>query len=115
MGHSTIYCLNRRLHLANGHLKALEKLNQPSTQGVFTYNLGTGKGYSVIEAVKAFEQASGCKVPYKIVGRRAGDIAACYAEPGLAAKELGWQATLDINDMCRDAWRWQSGNPNGYR
>ena len=100
--------------LANGHLKALEKLDLVGSRGVFTYNLGTGNGYSVIQAVEAFEQASGCKVPYKIVGRRAGDIAACYAAPALAAKELNWQATLDIEDMCRDAWRWQSANPDGY-
>jgi len=100
--------------LANGHLKALEKLDQPDSSGVFTYNLGTGNGYSVIQAVEAFEQASGRKVPYKIVDRRAGDIAACYAAPALAAKELNWQATLNLADMCRDAWRWQSGNPDGY-
>ncbi|MEL0083413.1 MAG: UDP-glucose 4-epimerase GalE [Gammaproteobacteria bacterium] len=101
--------------LANGHLKALEKLNRPGGNGVFTYNLGTGIGYSVIEAVKAFEKASGREVPYQVVGRRAGDVAACYAEPGRAEKELGWQARLNIEDMCRDAWRWQSTNPNGYR
>jgi len=100
--------------LANGHLKALEKLDQPGSEGVSTYNLGTGNGYSVIQAVEAFEQASGRKVPYKIVGRRAGDIAACYAAPALAAKELHWQASLNIDDMCCDAWRWQSNNPDGY-
>ncbi len=101
--------------LANGHLKALEKLGSADATGVSTYNLGTGNGYSVIQAVKAFEQASGRDVPYEIVGRRAGDIAACYADPALATAELGWQAELTLEDMCQDAWRWQSGNPDGYR
>lgn len=100
--------------LANGHLQALKKLDQPRTTGVFTYNLGTGNGYSVVQTVKAFEQASGKTVPYQIVGRRAGDVAACYADPALAAEELHWQAIYDLADMCTDAWRWQSGNPDGY-
>lgn len=98
--------------LARGHLKAIEKLR--SSPGVVTYNLGTGKGYSVLEMVKAFEKASGRKVPYRIVARRPGDIAACYADPGKARQELGWQAERGIAEMCRDAWRWQSANPDGY-
>ncbi len=100
--------------LADGHLQALRKLQRPGNSGVFTYNLGTGKGYSVLQAVAAFEQASGRKVAYQIVDRRAGDVAACYADPALAAKELEWSAKLNIEDMCRDAWRWQSNNPDGY-
>ncbi len=98
--------------LAQGHIKAIEKLNtQP---GVVIYNLGTGKGYSVLEMVAAFEKASGRDVPYCIVGRRPGDIAACYADPGKARLELGWEARCRIEVMCRDTWRWQSENPNGY-
>lgn len=98
--------------LALGHLKALEKLQ--TAPGVVTYNLGTGRGYSVLEMVKAFEGACGKSVPYQIVGRRPGDVASCYADPTLARQELGWQAKRDIDDMCRDTWRWQSQNPNGY-
>ncbi|MFH1020645.1 MAG: UDP-glucose 4-epimerase GalE [Pseudomonadota bacterium] len=98
--------------LAKGHLKAIEKLK--GNPGVVIYNLGTGKGYSVLEMVKAFEQASGQKVPYRIVDRRPGDIAVCYADPTKAKRELGWQAERGIDEMCRDAWRWQSANPNGY-
>ncbi len=98
--------------LAQGHLKALEKL---STQpGVVIYNLGTGNGYSVLDMVKAFESASGKKVAYKIVERRQGDIAQCFADPGLAATELGWKATRGLEEMCEDTWRWQSENPNGF-
>ena len=92
--------------LALGHVKALDKLNREA--GVHTYNLGTGKGYSVLEMVKAFEAASGKSVPYQIVGRRAGDIAACYAEVGTAERELGWKAQRDMLQMCADSWRWQS-------
>lgn len=98
--------------LANGHLKALDKLTD--NVGLVTYNLGTGTGYSVLEMVKAFEQASGQAVPYKIAPRRAGDIAACYADASLAKAELGWQAEKGLEQMCQDAWRWQSQNPNGY-
>jgi UDP-glucose 4-epimerase len=98
--------------LAIGHLKALEKLT--TSPGVATYNLGTGQGYSVVEMVSAFEKASGKKVPYKIVGRRPGDIASCYADPSLAREELDWSTEKGINEMCADAWKWQSGNPNGY-
>jgi len=98
--------------LAGGHLKALEKLAQ--NPGCVTYNLGTGNGYSVLEMAKAFEKASGKLVPYKIAGRRAGDIAECYANPELAEKELNWTAEKNINEMCEDIWRWQSKNPNGF-
>lgn len=98
--------------LAQGHIKAIEKLNtQP---GVVIYNLGTGKGYSVLEMVAAFEKASGRAVPYRIVARRPGDIAACYADPKKAKQELDWEARCGIEAMCKDAWRWQSDNPNGY-
>lgn len=98
--------------LALGHLAALEKLK--SNPGVVIYNLGTGNGYSVLDMVNAFEKASGRKVAYKIVARRAGDIAECYANPTLAAKELGWKATRGLEEMCEDTWRWQSENPKGF-
>jgi UDP-glucose 4-epimerase len=99
--------------LANGHLKALAKLEDKA--GLLTYNLGTGQGYSVLEMVHMFEQASGQKVPYKITPRRGGDVAACYADPKLAAEELGWTAEKGLKEMCEDSWRWQSNNPNGYK
>lgn len=99
--------------LADGHLKALSKL--AANAGLCTFNLGTGQGYSVLEMVKAFEAESGQAVPYAIVPRRSGDVAACYADPTLAKQELGWQAQKGLEDMCRDSWRWQSQNPNGYR
>jgi UDP-glucose 4-epimerase len=98
--------------LAVGHLKALEKID--TTNGVLTYNLGTGKGNSVLDVVKAFEKASGKKIPYQIVDRRPGDIAQCFADPTKAIKELGWKAEKDIDDMCESTWRWQSNNPDGY-
>ena len=98
--------------LADGHVKALENIDK--FDDVAVINLGTGQGYSVLEVVKAFEKASGKKVPYKIVGRREGDIQTCYADPSYAKKVLGWSAKHDINDMCKDAWNWQSKNPNGY-
>lgn len=98
--------------LAIGHIHALKKLEQEP--GVVTYNLGTGHGYSVLEMVKAFEKGSGRKVPYKITARRPGDIASCYADPTKAYEELGWKASRGIDEMCSDAWRWQSKNPNGY-
>ncbi len=98
--------------LAKGHLKALEKLS--AGPGVVTYNLGTGNGYSVLDMVHAFEKASGKTVRYKITARRPGDIAQCYADPGLAAKELGWTASCGLDKMCEDTWRWQSRNPGGY-
>jgi len=99
--------------LARGHVKALEKVVAASP-GAYTYNLGTGNGYSVLEVVKAFENASAKPVPYEIVDRRAGDIAACYANPALAADELGWTAEFDLERMVTDAWRWQSNNPKGF-
>jgi UDP-glucose 4-epimerase len=101
------------MDLAEGHVAALKFLDK--APGVFVHNLGTGKGYSVLDMVKAFEKASGKPIPYKIVSRRPGDVAVCYADPSKAAAELGWKATRDVNDMCADAWRWQSQNPNGYR
>jgi UDP-glucose 4-epimerase len=81
----------------------------------FTVNLGTGRGVTVLEAVRAFERASGRSIPFEQVGRRAGDVAECYADPTLAQEMLGWKATCSLDDMCRDAWRWQSMNPRGYR
>ena len=98
--------------LAVGHVAAVRRLTE--RPGVLTVNLGTGRGYSVIEVVKAFEKASGRPVPYEIVARRPGDVAQCYAEPGLAERELGWRAQRGIDEMCADAWRWQSANPEGY-
>ena len=91
--------------LAKGHVKALEKLEKEK-EGLYIYNLGTGKGYSVLDMVKAFEKATGQKVPYKITGRRAGDIATCYADPQKAKEELGWIAEKTLEDMCLDSWRY---------
>lgn len=100
------------LDLARGHVQALEKLhNKPGTH---VYNLGTGKGSSVLDMVKAFEAASGKPVPYQVSPRRPGDIAQCYADPTYAEKELGWSAKRDVKEMAEDTWRWQSNNPNGY-
>jgi len=99
--------------LAQGHVNALEKLS--SLKKVLTVNLGTGNGYSVLDMVQAFEKASGKKVPYKIVPRRAGDIATCFADPSYAKEVLGWEAKRKVNEMCEDSWRWQSNNPNGYK
>lgn len=99
--------------LARGHVKAIDKLAQ-SEPTVRVYNLGTGQGYSVIEMVQAFSDASGKDVPYAVVERRPGDIAACYADPSLAGRELGWQASFGIREMCEDTWRWQKDNPEGY-
>lgn len=98
--------------LARGHVKALQKL--AGKTGLLTVNLGTGQGYSVLEMVAAFSQASGRPVPYQIVARRPGDIAACYADPAYALEVLGWRAEKTLADMCADGWRWQSNNPNGY-
>jgi UDP-glucose 4-epimerase len=98
--------------LALGHIKALEKV--VSSNGVDAYNLGTGTGYSVLEIVAAFEKVSGMKVPYKIVDRRPGDIAICYADPSKSKNELGWSAVRGIEDMCLDSWRWQEKNPKGF-
>jgi UDP-glucose 4-epimerase len=99
--------------LAKGHLKALDAL--ALNKGVLTVNLGTGRGYSVLEVVAAFERASGRKVPYKLVDRRPGDVAQCYADPSYAEQVLGWRAEYGLDRMCEDAWRWQRQNPNGYR
>ena len=97
--------------LALGHIAAIEKVN---TSGVHIYNLGTGHGYSVLDMIHAFEKACGKTLPYKICERRPGDIAACYACPDKAEKELGWVAKFGIEEMCASQWKWQSGNPNGY-
>ncbi len=98
--------------LAQGHLYALDRLLAGS--GVMTYNLGTGRGYSVLEVVSAFEKACSRKIRFQIVGRRDGDIAACFADPSKANRELGWAAKRGIEEMCIDTWRWQSNNPHGY-
>lgn len=95
--------------LAKGHVKALEKLDKENA-GLYIYNLGTGKGYSVLDMVKAFENSTGKKVPYKIVERREGDIATCYANPEKAKRELGWEATKTLEDMCRDSWNYIEKN-----
>lgn len=100
------------MDLAEGHVAALDYLAQ--RPGVLTVNLGTGRGYSVLDAVKAFERASGKPVAYQFAGRRPGDIAECWADPALAGKLLGWSASRSIDKMCEDAWRWQSKNPNGF-
>lgn len=98
--------------LAVGHLRALDKLIRKP--GIMVHNLGTGRGYSVLEVVRAFEQASGRKIPYRIIDRRPGDVAASYADPAKARDELVWTAERDLLDMCADTWRWQSANPWGY-
>lgn len=99
--------------LARGHLAALSAFQRET--GIFTVNLGTGQGYSVLDMVRAFERASGKVIPYEIVDRRPGDVATCYADPARAREVLGWEASLDLSRMCEDAWRWQSMNPKGYR
>ena len=98
--------------LAKGHVKAVQKLKDNS--GLSIYNLGTGKGYSVLDIVKNFEAATGVKIPYSIKPRRAGDVATCYSDATKAKKELGWEAEYDIKDMCADSWNFQQKNPNGY-
>lgn len=101
------------MDLANGHAKSLQYLSRgPQCLAV---NLGTGRGYSVLEMVRSFEQASGRKVPFQIVPRRPGDVAQCYAATGLARERMGWSATRDLDAMCADAWRWQKSNPMGYK
>ncbi len=99
--------------LAEGHVSALNNILEGG-KGVQVFNLGTGHGYSVLDIVKAFEQASGKKVPYKIVARRPGDIATCYSDPTKAKEVLGWEAKRGLAEMCEDSWRWQSQNPNGF-
>ncbi|HEM4050647.1 TPA: UDP-glucose 4-epimerase GalE [Streptococcus suis] len=101
------------IDLALGHIKALEKIS--TTVGVHTYNLGSGQGTSVLELVQAFEKVNGVPVPYKIVDRRPGDVATCYANADKALEELNWKTEKTIEDMCRDTWNWQSKNPNGYQ
>ena len=98
--------------LANGHVKALKKIEENA--GLKIYNLGTGHGYSVLDIVKNFEDATGVAIPYSIKDRRPGDIATCYADASLAHDELGWEAQYGIKEMCEDSWRWQSNNPNGF-
>lgn len=98
--------------LALGHIKAVEKII--GEKGCFTYNLGTGTGYSVLDVVKAFEKACGHPIKYEIAPRRDGDLATCYSDPSKALKELNWKAERGIDEMCEDSWRWQSSNPDGY-
>ena len=98
--------------LARGHVAAIAKTVKA---GVYTYNLGTGKGYSVLDVIHAFERACGHKIPYSVKPRRAGDVAACYADASKAKRELNWEATLGLDDMCASSWKWQTQNPNGYR
>jgi UDP-glucose 4-epimerase len=108
-------CIRDYIHvvdLAVGHLKALEKLS--FNPGAVAYNLGTGRGNSVLEVVAAFERACGRPIPYQITARRSGDLAVSYADPSKANRELGWSAARGIDEMCADVWRWQSANPNGY-
>lgn len=100
------------MDLADGHLKALEKLKD--APGAVAYNLGTGRGTSVFEMINAFSRAVGREIPYRVTARRPGDAAVCYADPSKAKRELGWEARRDIFDMCRDSWNWQSRNPDGY-
>ena len=109
-------CLRDYIHvvdIAHGHVVALDKLIRKG--GIKTYNLGTGKGHSVLEVIKAFENASGKTIPYEVVARRPGDIAECYADPTLAAEELGWKAERTLDDMMESTWNWQSKNPEGYK
>ena len=106
--------------LAKGHVAALQKFggvgdgSATGDGGLYVYNLGTGKGYSVLEVIDAFKKASGREIPYEIKSRRAGDIAISYCDAGKAERELGWKAEKTLEDMCADAWRWQSMNPDGY-
>jgi len=101
--------------LAKAHVKALEYLVKTNNNKLLITNLGTGQGYSVLDVVEAFKQASKRDIPYKLVSRRAGDIAKCYADPSLAKDILGWEAKKDLQQMCEDAWRWQENNPEGYK
>jgi UDP-glucose 4-epimerase len=99
--------------LVNGHLKALEKMNE--NKGLLIYNLGTGKGYSVLEVIKEFSEITGLEIPYIFKERREGDVGACYADPTKAKEEMNWSAEYDLKKMCEDSWKWQWLNPNGYR
>jgi len=108
-------CIRDYIHvvdLARGHIKALERIENEA--GLFTFNLGTGRGYSVMEIVRAFERESGITIPFEIGPRRAGDVPESFTDPSLAAGELGWRAEKTREDICRDAWRWQQRNPQGY-
>ena len=108
-------CIRDYIHvvdLAQGHLKALQKLQEKP--GTIIHNLGTGQGYSVLDVIHAFEQATGINIPYKIIDRRTGDTTAVYADPSLAQQDLNWKASLNLKQMCKDAHRWQSKNPQGY-
>ena len=98
--------------LAKGHVRALEY--SKNMTNILKINLGKGNGYSVLDIIKTFEKISGRSIPYQFVERRPGDVAECFSDPSLALNKLGWRAKLDINDMCKDAWRWQINNPNGY-
>ena len=100
------------MDLAKGHVKAIDYLFKENQS--LTVNLGAGKGYSVLDLIKSFEKASGKKIPYTVVERRDGDIAAFYADPSLARELLGWCAEFDLDAMCQDSWRWQSQNPHGF-
>lgn len=108
-------CIRDYIHvvdLADGHIKALDKI--AGENGIFVHNLGTGVGYSVLDIIKAFERANNLTIPYQLTERRPGDVTVCYADPSKARRELGWEAVRDIETMCRDAWNWQKNNPNGY-
>jgi len=100
------------MDLAQGHVVALSQLFNGSPS--FTVNLGTGRGYSVLDVIRTYEKVIGCAIPYEIVARRPGDIAACYADPALAAEILDWHATRGIDEMCTDSWNWQQMNPDGF-
>ena len=100
------------MDLARGHVNALKAIQDNC--GLVTYNLGTGKGYSVLELVEAFERVNGIKIPYVFDGRRAGDVPVVYSDPSKAERELGWRAEYGINEMVRDSWNWQKRNPNGF-
>lgn len=109
-------CVRDYIHvvdLADGHVKAIKKLDN-CQGGVWTYNLGTGIGYSVLDVIHAFEEANDLKISYLLKDRRAGDVAACYADASLAEAELGWRAKHSLKEMCQDSWRWQKNNPDGY-
>lgn len=109
-------CIRDYIHvvdLADGHVKAVKNILE-GNKGVQIFNLGTGKGYSVLDIVKAFSKAYGKELPYKIAPRRPGDLAVCFSDPSKAKEVLGWEAKRGIDDMCRDSWNWQSKNPNGY-
>ena len=102
------------MDLASGHVVSLKQMLEKKWVGVHTFNLGRGKGVSVLELVKAFEKASGQKVPYQLVDRRAGDVATTYCDPSRANEVMGWKAKYSVEEMCADAWRWQSKNPKGF-